>query len=67
MRTITLECDEEDWDTIQTEFAQRQSYRDDKGNLLPDGESNLAGAIVAELIRDLNEYRDLYDSEHPLP
>lgn len=59
-----LELDEMDWDTIQREFARRQSVRDDSGTLLPDTDSNLAGAMIAEAIRDLQEYRDLWEQEH---
>lgn len=64
-RTITLVLDELDWDAIQSEFAKRQSRRDEDGPLLPDGESNLEGAMVAEIVRDLEEYRDLYEADHP--
>ena len=64
-RTITLELDEEDWDTIQREFAKQQSNRDEDGPLLPDGTSNMAGAMIAEAIRNLDEYRSLYEDEHP--
>lgn len=50
-RTIILECDELDYDTIQVEFARRQSFRDKNANFLPDGDSNVAGTIVAEMAR----------------
>ena len=63
-REIVLILDEDDWDTIQNEFAQRQADRMDDGEggtrpILPEGESNDAGAMVAEIIRDLDEYRSL--------
>ena len=65
-RIIQLECDEEDWDTIQTEFARMQSVRDDKGMYsIPEGDSNLAGAMVAELIRGIIEYRNMFHAERP--
>ena len=65
-RTLVLELDELDWDVIQNELAQRQAERDADGMYsIPDGDSNLAGAVLAECIRDLNEYRDLYQQEHP--
>lgn len=64
-RQIILELDEEDWDTIQGEFSKRQSHRYKGGPMLPDGDSNLPGAMLAECIRDLDEYRSLYDAEHP--
>lgn len=65
-RTLTLELDEADWDTIQTELARRQAgvRWPDGGVVLPEGDSNLAGALIAEMIRDLEEYRAMYDSEH---
>ena len=70
VREILLICDEDDWDAIQAEFARRQAHRMDDGNggtqpILPDGESNLAGAIVGEMARDLEDYRDFYDEQHP--
>lgn len=64
MRTITLELDEDDWDTIQGEIARRQSRRDKHGPLLPDGDSNMIGAMLAEAVRDLEEYRALWEAEH---
>ena len=63
MREILLQLDEDDWNTIQSEMSLCQARRMDDGNggtvpLLPEGESNLPGAIVAECIRDLNDYRE---------
>ena len=70
MRQLILELDEDDWNTIQAEIAARQAVRisDGAGStqpLLPEGESNIAGAIIAEVVRDLQEYRDMYDADHP--
>lgn len=65
MRTITLELDEDDWDSIQGEIARRQARRDEHGPLLPEGESNMVGAMLAEAVRDLEEYRAAWESEHP--
>lgn len=63
-RTIVLELDEADYDTIQREIAHRQSrIRGVVGTLLPDGDSNLAGAIMAEVVRDLDEYRSMFDAQ----
>ena len=63
-RTMILELDELDFETIQKEITDRQ--RDDHANgsetMLPEGESNLAGAILAECVRDLKDYRDLMAS-----
>lgn len=63
MRTITLELDELDYDCIQGEIARRQAFRDKDGPLLPDGESNMVGAMLAEAIRDLEEYRAAWEAE----
>ncbi len=60
---IILECDDLDYDAIQKEIALRQArsraIAPNSPTILPDGDSNLAGAIVAEMCRDLNDYRDL--------
>lgn len=61
MRTITLECDDLDFDTIQAEIAKRQLRRDEHGTIIPDGESNLPAAIIAEVVRDIDDYRILFD------
>ena len=64
-RIITLELDELDWDTIQREFAKRQvRCRDEHGVILPDGDSDLAGALLAECVRDLEDYRELWEAEN---
>lgn len=65
MRTIVLECDEDDWNAIQNELALRQARRDEHGAMLPDGESNLPAAILAECCRDLIDYRALFDAPNP--
>lgn len=62
-RTITLVLDDLDYDAVQAEFARRQLCRDAHGVILPDGESNLSGALVAEMIRDLRDYRDLFEAQ----
>lgn len=64
-RTIVLELDQEDFDTIQEEFARHQLCRDEHGVCLPDGTSNLAGAMVAESIRNLEEYRAVWEAANP--
>ena len=64
MRTITLELDEDDWNTVQSLIAEKQAFRDADGPILAEGTSNLAGACIAEAIRDLEEYRELWEVEH---
>jgi hypothetical protein len=67
LRRMELILDDDDFDTIQAEITRRQvAHRwPEGGTILPEGESNLAGAIIAEMVRDLDEYRSLFDSEFP--
>lgn len=66
-RQLVLELDELDWQTIHKYIADYQSRSakilavDGKigPTILPDGDSNLAGAIMAECVRDLIKYRHL--------
>ena len=66
-RTMVLELDEEDFATIQGEIAKRQAasrqIAPNESTIIPDGDSNLAGSLVAEMVRDLDEYRALYESQ----
>lgn len=63
MPKMILELDDLDYATIQKEIAYRQArsrrHYPESPTLVPDGESCLAGALLAEVIRDLNEYRGL--------
>lgn len=61
LRRMELLLDDDDFDAIQAEITLRQ-VRDHRAygeTLLPEGESNLSGALLAEVVRDLNDYRDL--------
>lgn len=66
-RQIILVLDEEDDQTIQSEIARRQaaSRRIDPASptILPSGQSNLIGAIFAECVRDLEDYRYYWESD----
>ena len=63
-RKIVLELDNLDYDCFQAEVARYQATkRTADGVLLPDGESNLVGAVVCELIRDLLDCRDLHGAD----
>lgn len=69
LRRMELVLDELDYDTIQREIAHRQErsrWEDDGGTIIPEGDSDLAGAIIAEIIRDLDDYRDLSGSNPKL-
>lgn len=61
MPTMTINLDEQDFATIQREIARRQtrSRWPDGGVILPEGESDIAGSLIAEAIRDLEEYRSM--------
>ncbi len=56
-RTITLDLDPDDFAAVNEEFASRTEAS------LPEGGSNPDGARVAEIVRDLNEYRDLFPGD----
>lgn len=52
--TLTLELDENDARDVHRAIAARQSrfrYDAQPGAILPDGESNTAGKIIAEICR----------------
>lgn len=60
--TVTMDMDEFDFKTLLEETKEREKRSKALGlaeTLLPDGDSDETGAIVAECIRDLNEYRQL--------
>lgn len=59
MPKMTLDLDEHDYKTIQHEIAKRQSRSrwPDGGVIVPEGSSCIAGSLIAEAIRDLDEYR----------
>lgn len=59
LHRIELVLDDDDYRDLMAELELR------KGRELPEGESNDAGAHVGEIVRDLRDYRDLYDAEHP--
>lgn len=68
MPVMTFTVDELDYAAIQREIAQRQvrSRMPDPENpgrtipCLPEGDSDLEGAVIAEMARDLKEYRALF-------
>ncbi len=63
-RKMELVLDEDDFRDIQAEITRRQlNGRDDKGIILPDGESNLAGAVIAEVCRDYRELSEFYSDD----
>lgn len=71
-RSLVLVLDEPDWDTIHAYIADYQAASakvhamsgHKGGAILPDGDSNLAGAIMAECARNLLEYRSIWESEN---
>lgn len=56
-KTIILEVDDLDYETIMGEICRHEAM-----SPLPDADGgNVNGRVVAELIRDLCEYRDFYE------
>ncbi len=55
-KTVALELDDLDFDAVQKAISIRQGLMG--GGLLPDGEGNLAGRIVAEICRGWMEFLD---------
>lgn len=62
MPTITFTLDEKDSAVLHAEIARRQvrSRYPEGGVILPEGESCIGGALLAEAIRDLDEYRAIH-------
>lgn len=58
-RRVELALDPDDFRDVMAELEFR------RGRELPEGGSNDAGAHVAEIVRDLRDYRDMYDADHP--
>jgi hypothetical protein len=59
MKDMHLLLDEDDYRSIQQAIARRQSWRHaDGGCILPAGESNTPGAIIAEICRGWLEMLD---------
>ncbi len=50
-RRMVLELDGDDYRAIQAAIAKRQLSRDGHGAIMPDGDSNTAGAYLAEICR----------------
>lgn len=57
-RQILLSLDDLDYDAIQEAIARRQLFR-----VMPDGESNTAGAVLAEICRGWVEFTDMSKEE----
>lgn len=53
--TVTLKLDADDYRDLMKEVKGRA------GGIMPDGDSNDVGAHVGEIVRDLWEYRTLYE------
>ncbi len=57
---MELILDAADARAVHQAFAAMQLCRDKDGVILADGDSNLAGAMVAEMVRDWLEYRAIF-------
>jgi hypothetical protein len=72
IRKVELLMDDDDYRDLQKEITHRQSRLrmpdpDRPGRtvvFLPEGESDLAGAIVGEIVRDLWDYRQIWEAGH---
>lgn len=65
VRVLSLELDIDDWDTIQSEIAHQQAVARVDGVIISaEGDSNIVGAMLAEAIRDLVQYRTWWEAEH---
>ena len=63
---ITLELDDDDYATIMAEVELRRFQDAENGeSTMPDGDSDEIGAVIAEAIRDIDDYRAMYDRDHP--
>jgi len=60
-RQIVLVLDELDYDAVQKAMARRQNFfgRGPDGGPYPDGDSNLAGTVLAEICRGWMEMLDM--------
>lgn len=60
MKEMLLRLDDLDYDAIQRAMARRQTFRVPgcEGTILPTGESDLPGALVAEICRGWLEMLD---------
>ena len=56
---LEIIMDEDDYRDLQKEFARRQA----RSQPLPEGESDIRGAMIGEIVRDLVEYRWMWNSE----
>lgn len=58
-KTIILKVDDLDYETIMGEICRHEATAP-----LPDADGgNINGRVIAEVIRNLNEYRDIYDED----
>lgn len=63
--SFAFRADPDDAASIHEAVAMHQRERIDGEHILPEGDSDTLGAILAEICRDWMEYRELWDAEHP--
>lgn len=62
MNKILLEIDDLDYLSIQKAITTRQlNPRTKNGTMLPDGDGNLTGRIIADICRAFVDYRNKKD------
>ena len=64
LKRIVLELDADDHKTVTEFFANYGKFSDGE-LMLPEGDSNDEGAMVAEAIRGLQEYRAMVAANNP--
>jgi hypothetical protein len=52
-------------DLDYADVMQEIKLRKDQGRPLPDGESSVDAAHIAEIVRDLWDYREMFDAQRP--
>jgi len=60
-KQIVLELDKFDEVAVNRAIAHRQTFRDMQGCILPDGESNTVGAVIAEICRSWLDDRGMWE------
>lgn len=64
MATFHFEADDLDAESIHRAIAVHQAGRIDGEHILPDGDSDTMGAVLAEICRDWIEYREAWKPDN---
>lgn len=58
MNRVNLELDDDDMRSVHEAIAKRQASRVNNESIMPDGESCVRGAIIAEICRGWIEFME---------